>query len=641
MIPITERFVSQSFRQRLVWIRVFFLLIVGIVVARSIYLQIIEKSKYNQISEKTGRSTIAVKLRRGPIYDADGNLFAVSLPLQSVFAIPNEIENSKSVATKLSRILNLPYKQVFRKVDSDISFTWIKRNTTPSESIKIREQGIKGIHFIKEYQRFYPMGNHTAHVLGFSGIDSRGLEGIEYQFNSHLMDNSGLNSVWNYLNGKPKLKTLSGGSLQLTIQSKLQYYAEKELKQAVSSSGAKNGTTIIMETKTGNILTMANSPDYDPNNFDRYESGRFFNRAVNATYEPGSTFKVITIATALENDVLEKDNLFYCEEGEYQIQDRVIHDVAKYGWLTLEKILQKSSNICAAKIGQRIPKPVFYKSIRDFGFGTKTGIELPGEVSGKVFNYQNWSDTDVATMSFGHSISATPIQIITAINAIATGGTLISPKIIKSAKKSDETPLFIQQNKNKKIIKPETAKMMQQFMASVVKPGGTGVLADVAGVTIAGKTGTTRKFDPREREYSTTSHISSFIGFFPLEDPQLTILVIIDEPQREYLGTKGAAPVFRKIAEHALRFYPETLGNPTEIITQLNQTRLFEENTAETSTESNTFYQIADSFKGLTLRKALALADKEGFKLEIDGSGTVREISVVNKDEKILKLQFK
>jgi cell division protein FtsI (penicillin-binding protein 3) len=239
------------------------------------------------------------------------------------------------------------------------------------------------------------------------------------------------------------------------------------------------------------------------------------------------------VATALESGSIQKDSIFYCEEGEYQIQDRVIHDVAKYGWLPLEKIIQKSSNICAAKIGQRIPKPIFYRSIREFGFGTKTGINLPGEVSGKVHNYQDWSDTDVATISFGHTISATPIQVISAINTIATGGVLVKPKIIKSALKSNGSQVFRDNTKGKRIIKPETAEIVKSFMLSVIQPGGTGYLANIKGISIAGKTGTSRKFDLRKREYSKINHITSFIGFFPAEKPQITILVVIDEKPLE------------------------------------------------------------------------------------------------------------
>jgi cell division protein FtsI (penicillin-binding protein 3) len=500
---------------------------------------------------------------------------------------------------------------------------------------------LPGVHFLKEYQRFYPMGNLAAHVIGFSGIDSQGLEGIEYSFNIHLMDNSGLSGFWSYLYKNPDPITFSGGSLHLTIQSKLQYYAEKELRKAVYASGANNGVAIIMESQTGDILAMVNIPDYDPNNFDRYDSSRYFNRAVNATYEPGSTFKVITVATALENKVIEKDSIFFCEEGEYQIQDRVIHDVAKYGWLPLEKIIQKSSNICAAKIGQRIPKSIFYKYIRDFGFGTITGIDLPGEVSGKVYNYQSWSDTDVATMSFGHSIAATPIQVITAINAVATGGYLIQPKIIQSAFKADGTRIFQKQTKGRQVIKKETADLLKSFMESVVHPGGTGYLARLEGTSVAGKTGTSRKFDQRKQEYSKTNNISSFIGFFPAEEPLLTILVIIDEPQHQYLGTKSAAPVFKKIAEHALRLYPDTLQRNRSDNDEPAPTTTFFEANRQSIPLARDMKSIPLAFRGLTLREALTLANEMDLQIAVKGAGRVREVQLLNEKEKSYALILK
>ncbi len=436
------------------------------------------------------------------------------------------------------------------------------------------------------------------------------------------MDNTGLSNTWNYLYNNPRLKTLSGGSLYLTIDSKIQYFAEQELKKAIFAMEAKNGVAIVMESKTGNILSMANIPDYDPNNFDRYDSSRYFNRAVTATYEPGSTFKVITIASALDSKTIQRESIFYCEEGEYQIQDRVIHDVAKYGWLPLEKIIQKSSNICAAKIGQRIPRPIFYRAIREFGFGTKTGISLPGEVSGKVHNYQDWSDTDVATMSFGHTISATPIQVITAINTIAAGGVLVKPRIIKSALKSDGSEVFRANNKGEQIINQNTAKIMKTFMVSVTKPGGTGSLARIKGVSVAGKTGTSRKFDQRKREYSKTNHISSFIGFFPAEDPQITILVVIDEPQKKYLHSKGAAPVFRKIAEHVIRFYPGSKSIDKGLVT-FNKGKT---NLLRIKRKINKDTDLHRSFRGLTLREALHLADERGIYLVVKGAGRVRSI---------------
>lgn len=643
MIPLTQRLVSKNFQQRLVWIRIVFILIIGVVIIRAVQLQIVDNDRYTKIANKQHDKSVAIKLRRGPIYDAGGNILAVSLPLQSIFAIPQEIENAASAASLLAEPLNIPKSQLEKKLNSNISFTWLKRNTKPQVSETIQRMGLPGIHFIREYQRYYPMGKHAAHVLGFSGVDSKGLEGIENKFNSHLMGRTNTAKTWDYFSSDSQLKPLSGGSLHLTIHSKIQFYTEKELKKAVWATEAQNAIAIIMDSNSGAILSMASYPDYDPNNFDRYHVSRYFNRAVNATYEPGSTFKIITVSTALDHGIVKKGSIFDCQQGEYQIQDRVIHDVSKYGWLPLEKIIQKSSNICVAKIGQRIPKPVFYKSIREFGFGSETGIELPGasNVKGKVHNYQNWSDTDVATMSFGHTISATPIQVITAINSIATGGILVKPSIIKAAHKEDGTKIQLKKSEAKRILKPETADIMRTFMESVTQPGGTGYLASIEGLTVAGKTGTTRKFDIRKREYSRTNHISSFIGFFPSGRPELTILVIIDEPQKEYLGSKGAAPIFKKIALHAQRFYPETkIPTPGKHGAQNMKNRLFQSAASkESSLES--INDISLALKGLTMREALDLADRADLDVTVKGAGIVRQVIPNGLSEKSYTLVLK
>ncbi len=641
MIPL-ERLLSKGFSQRTSWIKLFFLLIILIVILRALYLQVIERPNLQKRSNYQWDHSISVNLRRGPIYDREGKLLAVSLPLNSIFAIPTELHDSNQTAKKLASALQIPLTQVQKKLDANVSFVWIKRNVTPAESEKLKVMDLKGIHFLKEYQRFYPMKNHAAQLIGFSGIDSQGLEGIEYQYNNHLMDNSGHTAVWNYLYESPKLKSLSGGSLNLTIRSKLQYMTEKELRKAVQKMEAKNGVAIIMKSQTGEILTMANIPDYDLNNFDRYQPSRYFNRAVSATYEPGSTFKIITVATAMENKIINKDSIFFCEEGEYQIQDRIIHDVSQFGWLPMEKILQKSSNICAAKIGQRIPKPLFYRMIREFGFGSKTGISLPGEVSGKVHNYQSWSDTDVATISFGHTISATPLQVVMAINSIATGGVLVKPRIIKSAVSANNRVLSDEvESSRKQILQPETAEIIKNFMVSVTQKGGTGYLAKIDGISIAGKTGTSRKFDVRKREYSNTNHITSFVGFFPAENPVLTILVVIDEPQKKYLYSKGAAPIFRKIAQHAIRFHDDiTEAQPSwENSDHQNQNLFFSRETYKKWEQSAK--SISAILKGMTLREAMAFAQFKDLALDVKGSGRVVKIVPINKNLNRYRIELK
>ncbi|MBU2648569.1 penicillin-binding protein 2 [bacterium] len=596
-------------------------------------MQTVEKPALDIRADMQHNQTMSVKLQRGPILDNEGKILTVSLPMESVFAIPAEVENPEASARKLSAILNQPEDRIYKQLVANSSFIWIQRHPKPAVSDQIKALNLAGIYMIKEYQRFYPLQNHAAQLIGFSGIDSQGLEGLEYQYDQHLMGNADRHSIWNSIYNTPEFNEILGGSLELTINSKIQYYTEKELEKAVRITDAKNAISIVMESQTGNILTIASIPDYDPNNFEKFDQATYFNRAVSASYEPGSTFKIITISSALENNIIDDDNIFFCENGEYQIQDRVIHDVASYGWLPLEKIIQKSSNICAAKIGQLIPKPIFYRMIREFGFGEKTDIALPGEASGKVFPYEKWSDTDVATMSYGHSISATPIQIITAINTIATGGIFISPSVIKEAKTASGERIPLPETRKKRILRQEVAERVKSYMVAVVQDGGTGFRARIEGTTVAGKTGTSRIFDSQKQEYSTKNHILSFVGFFPAEAPKLTILVMLEEPQRKYLNSSTAAPVFAKIAEHARYLYPGQFPIKTKPQTgDMNETAdemvfkpLSIPAASESREESNT-RRIVKRLQNKTFRDVLLIAARENITVEISGSGIARQI---------------
>jgi len=594
-------------------------------------MQTVEKPALDIRADMQHNQTMSVKLQRGPILDNQGKILTVSLPMESVFAIPTEVEDPETAAIQLSRILNESEERLFKKLIADSSFVWIKRHPIPTVSRQVKALKLPGIYQIKEYQRFYPLKNHAAQLIGFSGIDSQGLEGLEYQYDQHLMADADRHSIWNSIYGTPELNEILGGSLELTINSKLQYYTEKELEKVLRLTHAKHAIAIVMESQTGKILTIATLPDYDPNNFEKFNQANFFNRAVSASYEPGSTFKIITVSSALENNVISDDNIFFCENGKYQIQDRIIHDVASYGWLPLEKIIQKSSNICAAKIGQLIPKPVFYRMIREFGFGQKTGISLPGEASGKVFPYEKWSDTDVATMSYGHSISATPIQIITAINTIATGGILISPSVINAAKTANGQPVQLTETLKKRILKKIVAEKVKSYMIAVVQEGGTGYRAKIKGVTVAGKTGTSRKYDAKKQRYSSKNHVLSFVGFLPAEKPELTILVMIDEPKRKYLGSGTAAPVFKKIAEHALHLYPgqfpiQTADKNTPDSSVETVFKALSIPPTDESDDKKSPVQIVKRLKNKTFRDVLLIAARENITVDISGSGIARYV---------------
>ncbi|MGK0290199.1 MAG: cell division protein FtsI (penicillin-binding protein 3) [bacterium] len=620
-MKFTDQLIRKTLSQRLVWIRKFFLGIALIILLRSCYLQVIDRPHLDSL-EKQQKYTNKNKIQRGSIYDSNQNIIAASIAMSSVFIIPREIEKPNQTAHQLSKTLNLPYSKVLKKITSKSSFVWLKKYILPTTREKLTTQKISGIHTTKEFKRFYPRQQFASQLIGFSGVDSKGLEGLEYKYNNHFMGvvkkKGKLKRIFN--NSLSKLP--QGGSMELTIHDLIQYVTEKELKKATSTMKAKSGVAIVMDSQTGAILSMASTPSFNPNFFGKYEQKNYFNRAIGDAYEPGSTFKIITIASALEKGLVTKEHIFNCENGAYQIQDRIIHDTHKYGWLNLQKIIQKSSNICAAKIGQLIPKPTFYKMIQEFGFGKKTYLNLPGEGTGKVFKYQRWTDIDIATISFGHTISATPIQLISAMNVIATGGVYLSPYLIKNEH-------LIQSDKPKKprvkkrILKEKTAKEITQYMITVTQKGGTGYQARLKGISVAGKTGTAEKFDRKKGEYSSTNNVVSFVGFFPAEAPKLTILVIINEPQEKYLGSKGVAPVFRKIAKATYKIV-QNQSLPKKIFEQerLPIRSIFA--TRKTSPKNRKQKNTDINFKKLTLREVLAKSSEKHLSIQIKGSGTVR-----------------
>lgn len=597
------------------------------IIARAFYLQVIDRPFYQGLANRQHSQRMAVKKRRGTIYDGNGNILAVSLPMKSIFAVPAEIEDPRDVAIQLSDVLNLDGGNIFKRLTAGVSFTWLTRNAKPSISQQVEALNLKGIHSLTEYQRFYPLGKHSAQLLGFSGLDSQGLEGLEVRYNSHLRDGSPEKGFLTDFYDAPEVHRFSGGSIQLSIDYKIQHFTEVELEKALKGSNALNAIAIVMESQTGKILAMASAPDFDPNNFSRYNNKTYLNQAVAFTYEPGSTFKIITVASALENNIISDDSIYYCEEGAYQVQDRVIHDVQKYGWLPISDIIQKSSNICAAKIGQSIPKPLFYKMIRSFGFGEKSGIKLPGESRGRLHDYKRWSDIDVVTLSYGHSILTTPIQIITAINTIATRGVLIRPTVINeiygaSGKKVDLPP-----QQKIQVISHQTADIVKQYMTSVTQKGGTGHIARMKGITVAGKTGTSKKFDTKVGAYSSKKYISSFAGFFPAEDPKLTILVILNEPKTTYLRTKSASPVFREIATQAYRIYqqdylpsPQKEGN---IVFDRSRSIFSEPAVPKTNPSQINAKKL---FLGKTMKEVLKLAADQKMLVTPIGSGIAKQV---------------
>ncbi len=537
---------------------------------RIVQLQLVKKDELSRLASKQHQSIITFIPKRGTIYDFKGNNLAVSIDVDSVYARSPEVKNPSQTAKKLANILDLNKGALIKKLKTKKGFVWVKRKVTPKQTTRIKESGLKGIHFVKESRRFYPHSHLAAHLVGFVGIDSKGLEGIEAKYDGILSGNATRLILGRDAFGREIIteipipgKSPENYSLYLTIDTNIQYIVEKELKRAVEGQGAKKGMGVVMDPGTGKILAMANYPSFNPNRFWDTSPKTWRNRVVTDVFEPGSIFKVFLTSTALEEKVAKRHDIFFCENGAYVLSGKTIRDVKKYGWLSLEHIIKYSSNIGATKIAERVGRKKFYQYIRGFGFGHKTGIDLPGEAMGIIRRPKTWSKVALGNIAFGQGIAVTSIQLITAISAIANGGKLLKPYVVdrivdsKGKMISQSHPVII-----RRVLSEEVARTMTSILTGVVREGGTGRRAALSYYEAAGKTGTAQKVDSLVGGYYEDRFISSFGGYVPSNQPRLVILVVIDEPQGIPYGGRVAGPVFKNIAERSLQYLniPSTKG---------------------------------------------------------------------------------
>jgi len=528
---------------------------------RIIQLQLLKKEELSRLASRQHQSVVTYTPKRGTIYDVKGNTLAESIEVDSVYARPEDVENPSRTAKELAHILNLDKGSLTKKLKSRKGFLWVKRQVTPKETSRIKESELRGIYFLKESrriypQRFYPHSHLAAHLVGFVGIDSKGLEGIEARYDAVLSGDTKRLILEKDAFGREIItevpipgKSAQNYTLSLTIDTNIQYVVEVELKRAVEGKGAKKGMAVVMDPMSGKILAMANYPSFNPNRFWDYPPLTWRNRAITDVFEPGSIFKVFLASAALEEKVVKKHDIFFCQNGSYTISNKTIRDVKKYGWLSLEHIIKYSSNIGAAKIAQRVGSEKLYHYIREFGFGNKTGIDLPGEAKGIVRPYRTWSNVGLANIAFGQGIAVTSVQLIAAISSIANGGNLLKPYVVdrivdpKGKVVKQSQPVII-----KRVLSKETAEIVTSILKGVVKEGGTGTKAALPHYDVAGKTGTAQKVDGLVGGYYEDRFISSFMGYVPSNQPRLVILVVIDEPQGIPYGGSVAGPVFRNIA---------------------------------------------------------------------------------------------
>jgi len=524
-------------------------------------LGVTRRAELVALADEQYTRSVELAARRGAIIDRHGKELASEAEVDSCYADPRRVVDAAYAARSLAPILGRDEASLLGKLTAKKHFVWLKRRIAPSESKAVRDLRLPAIELVKESRRYYPNRTLAAHVIGFAGIDANGLDGIEKELDEQLLgDREAAKGVSDargrivFSDGLVGLKGMVGNTVQLTIDAQLQYIAETELANTVRVFEAKAGHVIVMDPMTGEILALANWPAFDPNQSNTSTMEQRRNRAVLDVYEPGSTFKVFTLAAALNSGKIRPAEEIFCENGRMEMFDVVIHDDHRDGWLNTTECLKRSSNICFAKIAGRLSKERFYYYIRRFGFGERTHVTLPSEASGMLTHYKKWYDVDTATIAFGQGIGVTGLQMATALAAIANGGNLMQPQLVRSVRDPDgETVRQIAPEIRRRVISRYTARLVSDMMTAVTEAGGTGEQASLDGFLVAGKTGTAQKSDGH-RGYAKDKWISSFFAFVPADRPRLLISVTIDEPLISKYGGAVAAPAVRRIADQGLRY---------------------------------------------------------------------------------------
>ncbi len=533
----------------------------GIILFRLVTLQVLQAAELTARADRQHQKTVTLEGARGSVTDRHGKVLAMNMEVPSVFGVPTSLDSPSSVARSLSPILRVRRGEIEKKLRQDKHFVWLARKVEPEQGRKLEQLSIDGIGTVMEGRRFYPKGPLLAHLLGFVGMDGQGLEGLERRYDSNLRGEKRVTILQRDALGRTVFpKGLSeqtpapGGTLMLTIDEVIQFIAEKELEEAVNQAHAKSGTIIVMEPQTGAILAMAVSPRFDPNNVSNLTADRWRNRALTDTYEPGSTMKVIVAAGALEEKVMRPGSMVFGENGQMTVANTTIHDHEKLGWMTFSQMLHKSSNIGAAKTGMLLGEKRLYRYLQLFGFGQKTDIDLPGEVNGLLKSPKEWGRRSLASISMGQEIGVTPLQMVSAVAAVANNGVLVKPYVVSEIR--DQKGQLVKETLpqvRRRVISPETAKTLTTILEGVVT-NGTGTKAAIPGFRVAGKTGTAQKVDPQTGAYSKKQLIGSFVGFVPADAPRLAMIVVIDEPQGEAWGGVVSAPVFQRVGEQVLTY---------------------------------------------------------------------------------------
>jgi len=600
---------------------VFFACVLCVIFLRAYQLQILEGKRLSSLAREDYTGNLVLMPQRGTIFDRNGKELAISIDVGSIYAYPKAIKDKTGTATLLAKTLGIDRRHVLEKLRSSRSFVWVKRKVTPEEIKKVGGLKLTGIDFTNESRRYYACTETAAHVIGFASQDNRGLEGIELQYNSYLEGKEKrLTRIHDAL-GRPLLfdgiskENHDPFNVRLTIDKDISYNARKALKRAVEKTDARSGVCIVLRPQTGEILAMAVVPEFNPNIFWRYKPQDWRNRTVTDCYEPGSTLKAFLLAGALEQGVITPKTILNCERGTYRVGGSVIHDSKPYGMLRVRDIIKVSSNIGAIKMGQRLGPGRFHSYLKRFGFGERTGIDFPGERAGTLKPLGKTSVLGQNTLYFGQGISTSPLQLALAFGAIANGGHLMKPFIVKSI--LDRHGKAIREFgpvKRRDVISADTARTVRKILEGVTKEGGTAPKAAIEGYRVAGKTGTAQKVDPAERTYSDEKFVAFFGGFAPSSSPAVVILVALDEPKDTPYGGIVAAPVFKEVGYVTLNYLNVKPSIRYSFSGPVQRKQ-------KTAVQSPDVPGLVPNVRGLGLRDVLRKARRLGVRVVVKGSG--------------------
>ena len=531
----------------------------AVICMRLVYLQIFEYGAFAHRAQHQQQRTVEVAARRGIIYDRAGRELAMSVSVDSAFAVPTEIPDLAGTLSLIARITKADPRELLAKCKAGHTFCWVARKADQETADRIRSLNLRGIYFQKESKRYYPKRDLAAQVLGYVGTDDEGLSGIEREYDDQLRGKPGQMLIqvdarkkWF---GSVEKQPDPGENVVLTIDQQIQYIAERELETSMEQTHAEAGTVVVENPHTGEILALANRPTFNPNVAREITPERLKDHAVSDVYEPGSTFKLVTISAALDEHLTRPDEVFDCQMGSIVINGRRIHDWKPFGMLAVSDILAHSSDVGAIKIALRLGDERLYRYIRGYGFGQQTGIELPGETRGLAKPLNRWSKVSIGAISMGQEIGVSPLQLAAMVSTLANDGQWVPTRIVAATTAPQSTPQMIAFHpaEGRQVISPLTAAEMKQMMQGVVLHG-TGKKAILEGYSSGGKTGTAQKIDPATHTYSRTKYIASFAGFAPVNNPAVTIAVIIDSPVGGHHGGEVGAPVFQRIAQQVLEY---------------------------------------------------------------------------------------